>query len=84
MIRSTIKTAKTRSFPGADVGSDHDLLIMTIKIKLKSTKKPRNSRIKYNLEKLRDPNVLKIFQGTIGGNLRHYSYWRTHKKLQIS
>ena len=28
-FRSGIKTARTRTFPGADVGSDHDMVMMT-------------------------------------------------------
>jgi len=34
---SEINTAKTRSFPGADIGSNHELVMMTIKIRLKVT-----------------------------------------------
>ena len=34
-FKSGISRAKTRSFPGADVGSDHDLVIMNFKVKLK-------------------------------------------------
>ena len=34
-FKSSINMAKTRTYPGADVGSDHDLVLLTIKIKLK-------------------------------------------------
>jgi len=46
----------TRSFPGADIGSNHDIVMMTMKIKLR--RQHRHTRVKYNLEKLRDPQIL--------------------------
>ncbi|XP_072022944.1 craniofacial development protein 2-like [Amphiura filiformis] len=39
-FRSGVNVARTRSFPGADVGSDHDLVMMTFRVRLK--KNPRN------------------------------------------
>ena len=37
--RSNVNINKTRSFPGADIGSDHDLVMMTFKIRLKKSEK---------------------------------------------
>ena len=34
-----VNIARTRSFPGADIGSDHDLLMMTFRLRLKRRKK---------------------------------------------
>ena len=34
-FRSGLNIARTRSFPGADIGSDHDLLMMTFRLRLK-------------------------------------------------
>ena len=34
-FRSGVNSARTRSFPGADIGSDHDLLMMTFHLRLK-------------------------------------------------
>ena len=34
-FRSGVSIARTRSFPGADIGSDHDLLMMTFRLRLK-------------------------------------------------
>ena len=45
----TGKRLKTRSFRGAYVGSDHDLVMMTMRLKLKRLKKQQNIRIKYDL-----------------------------------
>ena len=66
-FRSSVNINRTRSFPGADVGSDHELLMMTFRLRLKKIIKPTNTRMKYDLEKLKDPTVAKAFQAKIGG-----------------
>ena len=77
-FRSGVNIARTRSFPGADIGSDHDLLMMTFRLRLKKTSKPKHTRLKFDLEKLKDPNVLETFQAMIGGELctsHHHGHW---------
>ena len=66
-FRLGIKTARIRTFPGADVGSDHDMVMMTFQTPLKNSRKPTQPRIRYDLEKLNDPTVMSAFQATIGG-----------------
>ena len=66
-FRSGIKTARTRTFPGADVGSDNDMVLMTFQTHLKNSRKPSLPRIRFDLEKLNDPTVMSAFQATIGG-----------------
>ena len=44
--RSMVKSAKT--MPGADCGTDHELLVATIQVKLKKMKKPETEN-RYNL-----------------------------------
>ena len=61
--------ARTRSFPRADIGSDHDLLMMTFRLRLKKISKPKHTRLRFDLEKLKDPNVLETFQAMIGGRV---------------
>ena len=41
-FRSGVNIARTRSFPGADIGSDHDLLMMTFHLRLKRISKPKH------------------------------------------
>ena len=55
------------SFPGADIGSDHDLVMMTFRVRLKKARKPNQPRLRFDLEKLRDPDMACTFQATIGG-----------------
>ena len=50
-----------------DTGIDHDLLMKTFQLCLKRISKPKHSRLKFDLKKLKDPNVLQNFQGMIGG-----------------
>ena len=66
-FRPGIKTARTRAFPGADVGSNHDIVMMTYQTCLKNSRKPTQPRIRFDLEKLNDPTVMSAFQATIGG-----------------
>ena len=66
-FQSGVNIARTRSFPEADIGSDHNLLMMTFCLHLKKISKPKHTRLKFDLEKLKDPNVLETFQAMIGG-----------------
>ena len=60
-FRSSVNFNKTRSFPGADIGSDHNLVMMAFNIRLKKIRKDVSVRIKFDLEKLKDPEVEEIF-----------------------
>ena len=39
---------------------------MTFRLRLKTISKPKHTRLKFDLEKLKDPNVLETFQAMIG------------------
>ena len=39
---------------------------MTVHLRLKRIGKPKHTRLKFDLEKLKDPNVLETFQAMIG------------------
>ena len=66
-IRSSVNIAKTRSFPEADIGRDHELVMMTFKLRLKKVRKLGDARIQFDLEKLKDPEVAEAFHAMIGG-----------------
>ena len=66
-FQSSMIIAKTRSYPGANIGSDHELVMMAFRLRLQRVKNQGNIRIRFNLEKLEDPNIAEIFQATIGG-----------------
>lgn len=65
---SSILGSGTRVFPGADIGSDHKLLLMAIRLKL-TTKRWKNesSRPRWNLESLKNPGVAASFRVEVGG-----------------
>ena len=66
-FRSSVNLQQTRTFPAADVGSDHDLVMMTFRLKLKRVKKDKFNRIKFDLNKLKSPSILDQFNSIIGG-----------------
>ena len=59
---SGVNSRRTRSFPGADIGSDHDLVMMTFRVRLKKARKPNQPRLRFDHEKLRDPDAAFTFQ----------------------
>ena len=68
-----MNVARTRSFRKENIGTDDDSLTMTFHLRLKKRKKkkkkikPKHTRLKFGLEKLKDPKVLETFQAMIGG-----------------
>ena len=66
-FRSGVNIYRTRSFPGADIGSDHDLVMVTFRVRLKKARKPNQPRLRFDIEKLRDTDMACTFQATIGG-----------------
>ena len=66
-FRSGIRTAKTQTFPDADVRRDHDLVILNFRVSLKKIKKQLNSRLHFNLDRLKDPSIHESFQATVSG-----------------
>ena len=59
---SSVNIAKTRSFQGADIGSDNELAMMTFRLSLQRVKNQSNTRIRFSQEKLKDPNIAHIFE----------------------
>ena len=66
-LRSSVITNKTRAFPGADVGSDHNLIMMNFKLKLQKVANKKSTRVKYNVSKLKEPDTMRLFQAVVGG-----------------
>ena len=62
---SGVNIHRTRSFPGADIGNDHDLVMMTFRVHLKKAKKPNQPRLRFDLKKLRDPDMAYTFQAIV-------------------
>ena len=66
-FKSSVNKPNTRTFPGADIGSDHDLVMTTLRMKLKVKRRPQNPRIRFDLEKLKDPQIAEMFKAQVGG-----------------
>ena len=64
--KSSINRAKSRTFSGADINSDNDLVMITMKLKLKKNLRKHSPRFfRFNLE-MKDPQA-DLFGATIGG-----------------
>ena len=53
-FQSEVSSHKTRNFPEADIGRDHDLVRMTSRVRLKKARKPIHPRLRFDLKKLSD------------------------------
>ena len=53
-VRPGVNIHRTRSFPGAEIGSG--LVMMTFRVCLKKARKPIQPRLRFDLERLRDPD----------------------------
>ena len=74
-FKSGISTAKTRTFPGADVGSDHDLVILNFRARLTTVKKRKLQWYGYvtRASGLSETGL----QGTVQGGRRRGSQRKT-------
>ena len=66
-FRSGVNIAGARSFQGANTGSDHNLRMTTFHRRLKRISEPKLTRLKFDLEKPKDPKVVETFQAMVGG-----------------
>jgi len=79
-FQSGINRTKTRTLPGAEISSDHDLDLLNFKVRLKKTNMPKKIRLKYNLDRLKVPAIVDTFQAVIGwkfavGTTTSNSWW---------
>ena len=66
-FKSSINLANTRSFPLADIGSNHDLVLTTTELKLKTRCFTKSPHIQVDLEKLKGLKTAGVFLVKIGG-----------------
>ena len=73
-FQSAINKARTRTFTGPDIGSDHDLVMMTLKIKLAKHKDKDTNRVHFDLEKLKDPCIKREFQHELSNRFSRFYF----------
>lgn len=56
-FKSRINQGKTRPHPGVDINSDHNLILLTLRLKLLVKCSMTHPHIHFNLEKLLDPKI---------------------------
>ena len=66
-FRLGVNIHRRRRSPGADIGNDLDPVMMTFRDRLKKARKQNQPRLRFDLEKFRDPDVACTFQATIDG-----------------
>ena len=66
-FKSSINEANTRTFPGADTDSNHDLVLSIIKLKVKVKHLMKSPHIRFDLEKLKDQKIAEVFQAKVDG-----------------
>ena len=54
-FKNTVSTCKT--YPGLDIGSDHNPVIMKIKLKLKIPENKKNKCLRFDVSRLKDDEV---------------------------
>ena len=52
---------KDSELSSADIGSDHDLVMMNFRFRLKKIVNLKQTRMKLDLEKLKDPKITEAF-----------------------
>ena len=68
-LKSSIIRSSTRTYPGADVNSDHDLVMCNLRLKLRSNKREKSKRIRYNVNKLKDQTISKAYSDHLDAQL---------------
>ncbi|KAL4107862.1 hypothetical protein QTP88_018144 [Uroleucon formosanum] len=62
-FRNQVRRCKT--YPGADVNSDHNLLMMKSNVTYKKLKKPTQKERRYDVNRLRDHNIALAYESCI-------------------
>ena len=61
-FKSSIITTSTRTYPGADIGSDHDLVLCNLKLKLCIRKRVITNKIRFDLDKLENATTVNDYK----------------------
>lgn len=56
---------QTRRHPGADIDNDHELVLTTMKLKVRRLS--NILKFAFDSEKRQDPNIEEVFNATVGG-----------------
>ena len=70
LFKSSINDANTKSFPDADIGGDNDLVVIIIKLKLKTKRFTKSPRIRFDLEKLKNLKIADVIQARLCWKLK--------------
>ena len=85
-FKFSVNKAKTRTLKKPDIGSDHDLVMTTIKLRLSTKNRTINGRTFFDLEKLKDDTIRAKFQSELTSKFVPFCYLKTknHKKCVMN
>ena len=64
-FKTSVNGAPTRTMKKPDIGSDHDLVMASIKLKLTTKNRRRNNRTILDIDKLKDDNIRGRYQSEL-------------------
>ena len=70
-IKSSISRRSTRTYPGADINSDYDLVLCNIKFKLSIKKRTKGNRIRFDLENLNNQTTIESYRNILQTELNN-------------
>ena len=86
-FKSSIIRTSTRTYPGADINSDHDLVLYNMKLKLKVNRKPKTTRIRFDVNKLTNGKTADNYKDELEKQLKEldihkYDLTTSYKKIE--
>ena len=75
-FRSGVNSARTWSFPGAEIGSDHDLLMMAFHLRLKWISKQKYTTLKSEAERSQCVGILPSHDRRKVCTSHHHEQWK--------
>ena len=70
-FKSSIIRSATITYPGADINSDHDLVMCNLHLKLRSNKRHRSTRIRCNIDRLKDSHISHLYANKLSEKLEN-------------
>ena len=72
LFKSSIHKSSTRTYPGAVINSDHDLVLCNMRLKLRTQKEKKSGRIKFDVDKLMNVNTCTEYSNKLEKKLEIY------------
>ena len=64
-FKSSIIRISTITYSSADITSVRDLVVCTLRLKLRSNKRQKIKRVRFNVNRLMNPNISKLYSSKL-------------------